>query len=70
MTIKTKNFWLYGAYLFFGLYFLNVIGNKIAISLAITPFFLIGDVGEFLLLFSAVVCFVGAILDRENEIVK
>jgi len=49
----------------FGLYCLNVALGKMASGSGVPPFFSLGDVGEFLELFAAVLCFVVTMLERE-----
>ena len=49
----------------FGLYALNVLSGKISTASEITIPLNLGDVGEFLTLFAAAICFVIAALQRE-----
>lgn len=49
----------------FGLYALNVVSGKISTSSGIAIPLNLGDVGEFLTLFAAAICFVIAALQRE-----
>ena len=65
MTQKVGNKWLLGSVMLFGLYCLNVAVGKIAIGSGEPPFFSLGDVGEFMVLFAAVLCFVVTMLERE-----
>jgi heme A synthase len=65
MTKNVGHIWLIASGLLFGLYCLNVALGKIAISSGEPAFFSLGDVGEFLVLFAAVLCFVVTMLERE-----
>lgn len=49
----------------FGLYALNVLSGKISTTSEVTIPLNLGDVGEFLTLFAAAICFVIAALQRE-----
>jgi len=51
----------------FGLFLLNVLLGKAALQFEFEPILQIGDVGEFLLLLAAVICFVIEILRRERQ---
>lgn len=50
---------------FFCLYLLNVLGGKLSTVTDITLPINLGDVGEFVTLFAAAICFVIATLQRE-----
>lgn len=65
MTNKLGNIWLIASGLLFGLYCLNVAVGKLAVGSGEAPFFSLGDVGEFMVLFAAVLCFVVTMLERE-----
>jgi hypothetical protein len=65
MTNKAGNRWLIASGLLFGLYCLNVALGKLASGSGEAPLFSLGDVGEFLVLFAAVLCFVVTMLERE-----
>jgi hypothetical protein len=65
MTQKAGNKWLITSGLLFGLYCLNVAVGKLAIGSGEPPLFSLGDVGEFMVLFAAVLCFVVTMLERE-----
>jgi len=67
MSKKIGRWWLISSGLLFGIYCLNVAVGKIALVSDMKPFFSMGDVGEFLLLFAAVMCFVVAMLEREAQ---
>jgi hypothetical protein len=65
MSKKIGQWWLICCGLLFGIYCLNVAVGKIALVSGMKPFFSLGDVGEFLVLFVAVMCLVVAMLERE-----
>ena len=65
MNQNVGNRWLIGSGLLFAFYCLDVAVGKIAIGSGEPPLFSLGDVGEFLLLFAAVLCFVVTMLERE-----
>jgi heme A synthase len=67
MSKKIGNRWLIGSGLLFGLYCLNVAIGKIALISSQKPFFSMGDVGEFMVLFAAVICLVVTMLEREAQ---
>jgi hypothetical protein len=67
MSKATGNWWLVGSGLFFGIYCLNVAIGKLSLAFDTEPMFSIGDVGEFLVLFSAVICLVVTMLIRESH---
>ena len=65
---KKSNIWfLVSASVLFGLFVLNILLGKAALQLDMEPIISIGDVGEFLLLLAAVVCFVIVVLHRESQ---
>ncbi len=66
MSKKAGNLWLIGSGLFFGFYCLNVAVGKLALLSNEKPVFSLGDVGEFAVLFGAVVCLVITMLIRES----
>ena len=68
MSKKIGHWWLIGSGLLFGLYCLNVAMGKIALMSNQKPPFSLGDVGEFVVLFSTVICFVIAVLERESQL--
>jgi hypothetical protein len=49
----------------FGLYALNVVAGKAAAKLGVALPFRLNDIGEFLVVFACMVCFVTAMLVRE-----
>jgi hypothetical protein len=65
--MKTRfDFWcLTTTGILFGLFVLNVLLGKAALSFGFEPIVQIGDVGEFLVLFAAVIVFVVEVLRRE-----
>jgi hypothetical protein len=65
MSKKTGHWWLVSSGILFGIYCLNVAVGKIALVSDQKPFFAMGDVGEFVVLFAAVICFVITMLERE-----
>jgi hypothetical protein len=67
MSKRKGNGWLVGSGLFFGFYCLNVALGKFALMFKQEPLFSTGDVGEFLVLFAAVICLVIAVLLRESQ---
>jgi hypothetical protein len=68
MSKKTGHWGLVSSGLLFGLYCLNVAMGKIALGSDWEPFFSLGDVGEFIVLFAAVICFVITMLERETQV--
>ena len=67
MSKKLGRWWLICSGLLFGFYCLNVAVGKIALASGEQPIFSIGDVGEFLVLFAAVICFMITALERESQ---
>jgi hypothetical protein len=67
MSNKTGHWWLVSSGLLFGFYCLNVALGKIALGSGEAPLFSMGDVGEFAVLFAAVICFVVTMLEREAQ---
>ncbi len=65
MSKKIGHWWLVGSGLLFAFYCLNVAVGKIALLSGKEPLFSMGDVGEFVVLFAAVICFVVTMLERE-----
>lgn len=70
MSKRIGYWWLVGSGLLFGFYCLNVAMGKIALISNQQPLFSLGDVGEFVVLFAAVICFVIAMLEREWQLDK
>lgn len=67
MSKKVGRWWLVSSGLLFGIYCLNVAVGKIALVADVKPFFSMGDVGEFVVLFAAVICLVITMLEREAQ---
>lgn len=67
MSNKLGHWWLVCSGLLFGIYCLNVAIGKIALLSGKKPFFSMGDVGEFFVLFTAVICLVITMLEREAQ---
>jgi heme A synthase len=65
MSKNTGHWWLVSSGILFGIYCLNVAVGKIALVSDQKPIFAMGDVGEFVVLFAAVICFVITMLERE-----
>ena len=70
MSKKIGHWWLVSSGLLFGFYCLNVALGKIALLSDKEPLFSMGDVGEFIVLFVAVICFVITMLEREAQLEK
>lgn len=67
--IKKTGYWgLVSSGLLFGLYCLDVAVGKIALVSDTKALFSLGDVGEFIVLFGAVICLVVTMLQREAEL--
>ncbi len=64
------NGWLIVSGLLFGVYCLNVALGKFALLSDQAPIFSLGDVGEFLMLFAAVIGLVITMLQRESHVEK
>ena len=70
---KRSDIWfLVSAGLLFGVFLLNIFLGKAALVFDTEPIISVGDVGEFLLLLAAVICFIIVVLHREymGSIVK
>ena len=67
MNRKLDTWFLAGAGVLFGLFLLNILAGKAALLFETKPIIATGDVGEFLILFAAVIFFVIVILHREAE---
>lgn len=68
MSKANGHWWLLTSGLLFAFYCVNVGVGKIALMLGKKPLFSIGDVGELLVLFAAVICFVVTMLEREAQL--
>ena len=65
---KSSDTWfLASAGILFGVFLLDIFLGKAALELDMEPIISVGDVGEFLLLLAAVICFVVVVLHREYE---
>ncbi len=63
---KSSNIWyLVSAGVLFGLFLLNILLGKAALLFDMKPILTVGDVGEFIILLAAVICFVIEALRRE-----
>ena len=60
--------WIASAGILFGLFLLNVLLGKAALLFEFEPPVQIGDVGEFMVLFAAIICFVIEVLRRESQL--
>lgn len=58
---------LVSAGVLFGLFLLNIFVGKAALLFDMEPILTIGDVGEFLILLAAVICFVIVVLRLESQ---
>ncbi len=67
MKTKADIWWLSVTGALFGLFLLDVLLGKAALEFGFKPLLKLGDVGEFLVLFAAVVCFVIEVLRRELQ---
>ena len=67
--MKTRSdIWiLVSAGVLFGLFLLNILLGKAALVFDIKPILAVGDVGEFLILLAAVICFVIVVLRLESQ---
>jgi hypothetical protein len=68
MSKKAGNWWLASSGLLFGFYCLNVAVGKLGLVYDKDPIFSMGDVGEFIVLFAAVICLVVTMLEREKQL--
>jgi len=66
MRMRTGSWWLICSGLLFGFYSLNVILGKLTLGANQERLIPNGDVGEFLVLFAAVICLVITMLRREE----
>ena len=67
MRTRADVWWLTATGVLFGLFLLNVLLGKAALLYGFESILQIGDVGEFLILFAAVVCFVIEVLRSELQ---
>ena len=65
---KRFDIWcLVSAGILFGLFLLNIFLGKAALLLDMEPILTVGDVGEFLILLAAVICFIIEVLRLESQ---
>ncbi len=65
---KRFDIWfLVSAGVLFGLFLLNIFLGKAALTFDMKPMLTLGDVGEFLILLAAVICFVIVVLHMESQ---
>ena len=67
MKNRSDTLFLVSAGVLFGLFLLNIFLGKAALVFGINPILSLGDVGEFLILLAAVICFMIVVLHREYE---
>lgn len=67
MKKRFDTWFLVVAGVFFGLFLLNIFAGKVALLLDMEPILTIGDVGEFLILLAAVICFMVVVLHLESQ---
>ncbi|MGB5200196.1 MAG: hypothetical protein WBN68_16610 [Sedimenticolaceae bacterium] len=67
MKTKADIWWLSVTGALFGLFFFDVLLGKAALEYGFNPMLKLGDVGEFLVLFAAVICFIVEVLRRELQ---
>ncbi len=65
---KRFDIWfLVSAGVLFGLFLLNIFLGKLALMFDMKPILTLGDVGEFLILLAAVICFMIVVLHMESQ---
>lgn len=67
MSTRADFWFLVAAGALFGLFVLDVLMGKVALAYGFEPIIKLGDVGEFLLLLTAVILFMIEVLRREAE---
>ena len=67
MSTRADFWYLVAAGAFFGLFVLDVLLGKAALTYEFEPILKLGDVGEFLVLLAAVILFMIEVLRRESE---
>ena len=67
MKNRADTWCLVSAGVLFGLFLLNIFVGKAALEFDMEPILTIGDVGEFVILLAAVICFVIVVLRRESQ---
>ena len=67
MKTKLDTLFLVSAGILFGLFLLNIFLGKAALVFGMEPVLTVGDVGEFLILLAAVICFMIEVLRLESQ---
>ncbi len=67
MKKRADILFLASAGVLFGLFLLNIFLGKAALVFGMEPVMTVGDVGEFLLLLAAVICFMIEVLRQESQ---
>ncbi len=67
MNKRSDTWFLVSAGVLFGLFLLNIFVGKAALIFDMEPILTIGDVGEFLILLAAIICFVIGVLHLETQ---
>ncbi len=67
MKSRSDIWFLVSAGVLFGLFLLNIFLGKAALVFGMEPVLTVGDVGEFLLLLAAVICFMIEVLRQESQ---
>jgi hypothetical protein len=67
MKKRSDTWFLVSAGVLFGLFLLNIFVGKAALLFDMEPILTIGDVGEFVILLAAVICFVIVVLHLELQ---
>ncbi|MDH3673288.1 MAG: hypothetical protein OES46_19350 [Gammaproteobacteria bacterium] len=67
MKNRADIWYLVSAGVLFGLFLLNIFLGKAALLFDMEPILTIGDVGEFVILLAAVICFVIVVLRLESQ---
>ena len=65
MNSKSGSVWLWVSGVLFLAFVANILVGKAALSPDFQAPFALSDVGEFLLLFAAIICFIAGVLRRE-----
>ena len=67
MKSKLDTLFLVSAAILFGLFLLNIFLGKAVLVFGMDPVLTVGDVGEFLILLAAVICFMIEVLRQESQ---
>jgi len=67
MNKRSDTLFLVSAGVLFGLFLLNIFLGKAALVYNMEPILTVGDVGEFLILLAAVICFMIEVLRLESR---